>query len=154
MKYDNKGVRGVISYENGQPARYVTVRIDQREPYFKTNEFGEFYRVLLPGKYNLVLMYNCDELQSMEIEIPTSTGLLELNVTLESRYLFKSIKYSLDKYPVFCTKWLQPVACNALNITKNENINLNYSNKMNSLSIVFYFLFCVVFVSLFLSDLV
>jgi hypothetical protein len=150
MKYAHKGVRGVISYESGQPARFITVRIDQREPYFKTNEMGEFYRILLPGKYNLVLMYNCDELKSMEIEIPSSTGLLELNITLESKHLLNSIKYSLDKYPMFCTKTFQPAACNSLNITKNENINLNYSNKIVSFSISVYFLF--VFVSTFVND--
>lgn len=152
MKYAHKGVRGIISYENGQPARYITVRIDEREPYFKTNDLGEFYRILLPGKYNLVLMYNCDEFKRMEIEIPSSTGLLELNITLESKYLLSSTKYSMDKYPVFCTKAFQPVTCNALNITKNENINLNYSNKIISFSIVFYFLFLFVFI--FVNDLV
>jgi hypothetical protein len=150
MKYAHKGIRGIVSYENGQPARFITVRIDEREPYFKTNDLGEFYRILLPGKYNLVLMFNCDELKRMNIEISSSTGLLELNIKLETKYLLNSIKYSLDKYPVFCSKNFQPIACNTLNVTKNENINLNNSKKITSFSIVFYL--SLVYVTIFLNE--
>ena len=43
IKLANTGIRGIILFENKLPAAYVTVKIGNREPYFKTNENGKYY---------------------------------------------------------------------------------------------------------------
>ena len=59
LKKANSGVRGIVSFANGQMAVNVTVNINSREPYFKTNQLGEYYRILVPGTYSLSLMFGC-----------------------------------------------------------------------------------------------
>ena len=44
LKLGNRGVKGLVSFQNGQPASYLTVKISDREPYFKTSQNGEFFR--------------------------------------------------------------------------------------------------------------
>ena len=53
LKLANTGVKGIVTYENGKPASYLTMGIDSREPLFKTNANGEYYRILV--KYLAVL---------------------------------------------------------------------------------------------------
>ena len=86
VKLANIGVRGVVVFKNSQPAAYIIVKIDGREPYFKTNLNGEFYRLLLPGRYTLTLMLDCEGhvLFEHEFNITNEKSLVELNLTLDT----------------------------------------------------------------------
>lgn len=84
----------------------LTIKIDSREPYFKTNKFGEYYRILLPGSYSLSVMYDCTCVYQTTINIPSDKQILELNITLPFTKSKFSGSYTLNKYPVFCGKQL------------------------------------------------
>ena len=75
LKLANTGVRGIVMFVNVQVAQNLTVKIDSREPYFKTTSYGELYRILLAGSYQLTLTLNCDTvLYSSNITVPPSTA--------------------------------------------------------------------------------
>lgn len=105
------GVRGVVTYKNGKPARYVSVQFNQREPMFKTDVTGEYYAVLLPGIYNMTLRFNCDPVFTTMIRVHTNSPLLLYNITLDDSLYFRSFYYNLDKYALACTKSKRPVDC-------------------------------------------
>ncbi len=145
LKYGNRGVRGVVRFETGEVAKFVTIRIDDREPYFKTDENGEYYRILLPGSYTMILMFNCNEIKRVSIQIPNASGLLELDITLETQFKSQYSQYTLSKYPIFCIKANQPVACNS-NGTSDESFNFNSSKRTySSLFALFLALFLILF---------
>jgi hypothetical protein len=113
LKIANRGIRGVIKFTNGQLAVNLTVKFGTREPYFKTNKYGEYYRILLPGTYKLDLMLNCTQLYSTQVIIPAGTGLVELNITLSNTHFtfYSRVSKSLNKYGLFCSVSKQPVSC-------------------------------------------
>lgn len=47
----HRGVRGFVRDESGNPLEGVTLKIKDRELGFKTTRHGEYWRVLLPGRY-------------------------------------------------------------------------------------------------------
>jgi hypothetical protein len=130
LKLANTGVKGVVYFQNGQPASYLTVQIDAREPYFKTSQSGEFYRILLPGTYTLTLWLNCEtQLYQKIIYItPTSNNLTINNITLSNDLYSKWSMANLNKYSVFCTQSKQPKNCPNGYVTQ---IN-KFSNSSNS----------------------
>ena len=73
LKLANTGLRGVISYEDGEPAQNISIQIDQREPIFKTNRNGEYFKLLTPGSYNLRLKLNCQDIYTTRIQIQDPT---------------------------------------------------------------------------------
>ena len=115
------GVRGVIRYENGQPAKYVSVQIDEREPIMKTSEQGEFYRILLPNrKYNLRLMFDCANQikvngnDFVEVDLTDkSKKLIVLNLTLSDAYFTRSLQMkevqSRSNYTIYCNYKHKPI---------------------------------------------
>lgn len=107
------GIRGLITYKNGRPARFVSVQFDQREPMFKTSETGEYYAFLMPGIYNMTLRFNCDIVYSTVVRVHTNNPLLVHNLTLDDSLFFRSFYYELDKYAIFCTQSKAPVDCSA-----------------------------------------
>ena len=106
-----------------RPAQHLSVKIDSREPIFKTNALGEYYKILIAGNYTLSLMFNCESIYTTRIRISKSS-LLVMNITLPSSLFDKSTQYKLDKYPIFCDK-------KTLNCSNNDlrQIKLNASNK-------------------------
>ena len=124
IKQANTGVRGIIQFENKQPAAFVTVKIDSREPFFKTNENGEYYRILLPGTYQLYLLYNCQQVYATNFTISSQTKLLELNITLSNNLFNTYNNYNLNKYSVFCTSNKQPASCSNNYVTKNSKTSI------------------------------
>jgi hypothetical protein len=102
LKFANTGVKGVVGFENGQQAVNVTVRVDQRDPYFKTNPNGEFYRILLPGTHTLELMLNCEAFYETKITVPHAAEPLVLNLTLPNSFYVTYKNASLNRYSVYC----------------------------------------------------
>lgn len=164
LKLANTGVRGIVKFENGQVASYLTVKIDQREPFFKTGPLGEYYRILLPGTHKLSLALGCDEIYSTNIEITANKLLLELNITLSNDLYGKYVNYTLkSKYSLFCTASKQPASCSNHDFTtrlsnyaqstssyngnngNNEFGLLNGSSKLNMLSIELIFIWIAIF---------
>lgn len=120
LKKANTGVRGIVRYANGQPAENVTVQIDSREPYFRTNKNGEYYRILLDGTYTLSLLFNCDQVYITTVEVK---GLKELNITLPEDKSKLSANYAKKRFPLFCTKEI--VKCSTYN---NDDIINSFAN--------------------------
>ena len=113
----NTGVRGRVTNAQGTPLANLTVRIDAREPFFKTSTAGEFYRLLLPGTYELSLALTCDAstvLYKTQIEVPAASRLLQLDTIVldASAYAaYVNALATLDKYPTFCASSLRPPSC-------------------------------------------
>jgi hypothetical protein len=112
LKKSNTGVKGVVKFLNGELAKYLTVKIDSRKPYFKTNKNGEYYRILLPGTYQLEIMINCTSIYKTTFKITFLNELVELNITLSSydykiyQNLIKSSSFVLNRYALFCDNYL------------------------------------------------
>lgn len=112
LKKSNTGVKGVVKFSNGEIAAYLTVKIDSREPYFKTNKYGEYYRILLPGNYRLEIMINCTSIYKTNFKISSLNELIVLNITLtnNSFKIYKNLTNSsspvLNKYALFCDNYV------------------------------------------------
>ena len=102
LKLANTGVRGIVKFEDGTKAKYVTIQIDQRQPYFKTNKDGEYYRILLPGAYNVSVAFECMNVFQAQIAIPSDTRLLEFNIVLTIEWLAVYKTTSMNKFAKFC----------------------------------------------------
>lgn len=146
LKFANTGVRGVVSFKNGHPAVNLTVQISSREPYFKTNQHGEYYRILLPGAYNLTLAYGCEQFYRTRFDVPEHSKLIEMNITLDNDALVKyqQLASKLDRYGVFCQ--------NNENNTKNDRrwtLELNTAQSLKWPSVCIYSLLVLICVSFF-----
>lgn len=118
----NIGVKGIIKYQNGQPARYIGVRFGPREPIFKTSEIGEYFALILPGTYNMSLLFNCDTIYNSVVYVHHTSGQLVFNITLDDRLFFLAFYYNLDKYALFCDQSKAPVDCsNSLSRYRQRN---------------------------------
>ncbi|CAH1791071.1 unnamed protein product [Owenia fusiformis] len=52
-KFINRGIKGIISDSKGNPVPNAEVYIDKRKHPFTSTAKGEYWRILLPGKYNI-----------------------------------------------------------------------------------------------------
>lgn len=100
LKVANTGIKGIVKFSSGKPAENISVKFDSREPYFKTNKNGEYYRILLDGNYKMSLMLGCDLIYESDVTI--KDGLLVKNITLSAKAEAISTKYNLIRQPVFC----------------------------------------------------
>ena len=128
----NTGIRGIVKFSNGELAKYITVKFDSREPFFKTNKYGEYFRILLPGTYQLELMFNCVSIYKTQVTISGANGgLLELNITLsdENYQTYKTLSNSLNRYSQFCTSSKAPVSCSTANSFTSLSSSTNISSK-------------------------
>ena len=86
---------------------------------FNKNQYyyilGEFYRILLPGTYQLSVLYNCQQVYTTNFTI---TNLLEFNITLTNDLFSIYNTYNLNKYAVFCSPNKQPAPCSNSYTTK------------------------------------
>lgn len=134
----NTGIRGIITYQNGLPARYLSVQFDSREPIFKTSESGEYFALLIPGTYNITVMLNCDPVYSSIVHIHHYNRILIYNVTLDNLLYFQAFYYRLDKYALFCTKSKASIDCSignekTLGMINGENSMLASNSLMRIL---------------------
>lgn len=135
LKQANTGLKGIVKFENGIPARNVTIKIDSREPYFKTNKNGEYYRLLLPGVYNLSILFDCNYIYNYRITIPNDSKLLVHNVTLSNELFSIYQNKKLDKYAVYCSK-LSTANLNDFFLNRGNQKKLRFI----SLLVSFYYL--------------
>ncbi|XP_065568227.1 carboxypeptidase M-like [Artemia franciscana] len=77
----HRGIRGIISDENGQPIPKTSVKVSGRDVGMQTTPLGEYWRVLLPGNY-LLEVYK-EGFEPREIPFAIQEGIpAVLNVTL------------------------------------------------------------------------
>ena len=109
----NTGIKGIIQFFNNQPAVNVSVQFDRREPIFKTNSNGEYFRLLLPGRYLMKILINCNQVFATNVTISNDTLLTVLNITLNQQVYTSYIQNvnNIDKNALFCTLSRQPVKC-------------------------------------------
>lgn len=114
LKFANTGIRGIVKFSDGTIGTNLTVQIDSRDPAFKTNANGEYYRILLPGNYRLSVLIGCRKVYQTQITVPSSgIQLVERNITIDSSNLVTYRKTKLDRTAIFCN--LQPREDAALN---------------------------------------
>jgi carboxypeptidase D len=104
LKMANTGIKGIITYSDGSPAKHLSIQIDSREPIFKTNEFGEYYRILAPGSYKMSIMYSCDTVMTVRVSVNSGSGTIMPTIRLDPLRSQRSSSYRLDKNPIFCKR--------------------------------------------------
>ena len=108
------GIKGIVTFPNGEPVPYVMIKIDSREPIFSANERGEYYRVLLTGTYNISVWFSCDmQVYSTQVTLTKESPLATLNIVLPAELhdiYHREYHEKLDRYGVFC-KAKQPATC-------------------------------------------
>jgi hypothetical protein len=133
LKLANSGIRGIISYLNGEPAKYLSVGIDNREPLFKTNENGEYYKLLLPGNYSIHVSIDCSDHIFHEF-FELKQDLIEMNITLDINEIYE-ISAQLNKHPIFCEKVIN---------SKCSDDTSNSGNRKFSFSIILNLFFILI----------
>lgn len=137
LKAANTGVKGLVKFQDGTVAKNATIRINSRQPYFKTNEDGEFYRILLPGTYNLTVAFNCLSVYTTKIVITNSSVALQTNIVLPTSLKSFYSTSSLNRYGVFC---------DAINYYSPNSTNSKWS------SLSFLYLICLTVFAIFRID--
>ena len=116
-KLTHMGIKGIVSFPSGEAVPYVMIQIDSREPMFSANERAEYYRVLLPGTYNVSVWFSCNmKVFSTQVTLTKENPLTVLNITLPAELhdiYHKQYHEQLDRYGVFC-KAKQPATCPVL----------------------------------------
>ncbi|KAB0791260.1 hypothetical protein PPYR_03060 [Photinus pyralis] len=77
----HKGVSGFVVSTIGHPITNAELYVEGIDHVVKTSMYGDYWRILLPGKYNLTVTAPGYESFTQEITIPSS-GSLEHNATL------------------------------------------------------------------------
>lgn len=85
IKYIEQSHRGVFGYirssiSSAIPNASITINNGSHMTYSRDN--GEYWRLLLPGKYNITVEANGYETHAEEIEIDSTVGLLRLDIHL------------------------------------------------------------------------
>ena len=105
MKFANTGVRGLVRFGDGTVGKNLTIQIDSREPAFKTNENGEYYRILLPGSYQLSVLIGCKKIYQAQITVPSNgLKLLLFNITLDNSRLIDYHGTKIDNIALYCSE--------------------------------------------------
>ncbi|XP_044260416.1 carboxypeptidase D isoform X2 [Tribolium madens] len=81
MEQVQRGVRGYVRSTIGRPIEGAKIIVEGISHYVKSYEDGDYYRILLPGKYNLTVEALGYESYTNEIEVPKE-GSFVYNVSL------------------------------------------------------------------------
>lgn len=104
LKMANTGLKGIIKFKNGEIAKYLSIRIDMREPIFKTSADGEYFRILLPGNYSIFILINCKVVYRERVSIAEENSIKIFNLTLPNRIFLIYKKSSPDSEAEFCRR--------------------------------------------------
>lgn len=77
----NRGVRGVITNSDGEPISDAKLKVVGRNFNFKTSHRGEYWRILLPGNYNLHISSEGYEQLEVPFQVNDSEATI-LNLTM------------------------------------------------------------------------
>ncbi|RZC31872.1 carboxypeptidase D, partial [Asbolus verrucosus] len=81
MEQVHRGVHGFVTSTIGRPINDAKIAVEGIGHFVKSHKDGDYYRILLPGKYNLTVEASGYESYTREITVPED-GVLELNVSL------------------------------------------------------------------------
>lgn len=81
MAEAHRGVQGFVMDETNNPVEKASLKIKSRDVGFQTTKYGEFWRILLPGRYKLEVYAEGYQPKEVEFMVIDSHPTL-LNVTL------------------------------------------------------------------------
>lgn len=87
LRMADRGVRGTITNRRGEPVAGALLAINNRSVGFRSNQFGEFWRMLLPGFY--MLLVSADGYLPAALDFHVNSGYV---TTLEVK-LYTGYKY-------------------------------------------------------------
>ncbi len=83
MEQVHIGIKGFVKSTISSPIRHASIRVNNISHVTYTGKDGDYYRLLLPGKYNITASAVGYESQTVEIEIPEkSEKAVEYNFNL------------------------------------------------------------------------
>ena len=91
-------MRGVVTDTDGQPVSGAAVRVRGRNKDVLTTQSGEFWRVLVPGRYRITAVK--DNMESEEVEVEVGEDAMEgptVNLTLTKESLTTTTPYSTSE---------------------------------------------------------
>ncbi|XP_077499340.1 carboxypeptidase M-like [Amblyomma americanum] len=87
LRLADRGVRGTVTNRRGEPVAGALLAISNRTVGFRTNQFGEFWRMLLPGFY--MLLVSADGYLPAAVDFHVNSG----HVTTLEVKLYTGYKY-------------------------------------------------------------
>ena len=80
------GVKGIVSQSDGYPAKNANIVVEGNKKLVKTTERGEYWRLLLPGIYNMYAETQDGKLRSNSTKVTiTSNHVIRIDFTLSNR---------------------------------------------------------------------
>ncbi|VIO96363.1 Uncharacterized protein BM_BM11935 [Brugia malayi] len=89
MEYVHRGIRGFVLDQRGHPVKNAVLSINQGKNITTTDE-GEFWRILLPGRYTVLVSHRKYLPQILNITVDEGSAKL-INVTLEQKLCRENI---------------------------------------------------------------
>ncbi|XP_040355080.1 carboxypeptidase M [Ixodes scapularis] len=124
LEESHRGVRGIILDDAGYPVKNARLMIKGRYMPFRTSDRGEYWRILLPGRYTL--MASSPEHNDLEVPMEVVEGQTTIvNMTL--------IRKSRSYYPALDDSQLQKTVGSYSNYIK-PNIDEDTTDNSNYLS--------------------
>ncbi|CAM1327583.1 CPM (predicted), partial [Pycnogonum litorale] len=84
------GVKGIVVDEDDAPVEGIKMKIKGRDAVFKTTKRGEYWRILLPGNYTIVLDHiktsyskTCSESVEVKVQVPNDAFVIK-KISLKS----------------------------------------------------------------------
>jgi len=87
LEQANTAVRGLVTDENGNPVHNAVIQVSDRSKDVTSTERGEFWRILVPGKYRIKAIKG--DRQSDEVEVDVIEGYEgpTVNLRLNNEYI-------------------------------------------------------------------
>ncbi|KAH6943648.1 hypothetical protein HPB50_025032 [Hyalomma asiaticum] len=88
LRMADRGVRGTITNRRGEPVAGALLAINNRTVGFRSNQFGEFWRILVPGFY--MLLVSADGYLPAAVDFHVNSGhITTLEVKLYTGYKYE-----------------------------------------------------------------
>ncbi|KAI8441906.1 hypothetical protein MSG28_005582 [Choristoneura fumiferana] len=91
IEQTHTGIAGFVVDEDGEPMKNALIKVEGLHHFVKTTERGEFWRLLLPGQYNVTaLAPGFESPPAVTVTVPESqTSAVAVNITIRRRAVGK-----------------------------------------------------------------
>ncbi|KAI8441905.1 hypothetical protein MSG28_005582 [Choristoneura fumiferana] len=91
IEQTHTGIAGFVVDEDGEPMKNALIKVEGLHHFVKTTERGEFWRLLLPGQYNVTaLAPGFESPPAVTVTVPESqTSAVAVNITIRRRAVDK-----------------------------------------------------------------